>query len=97
VDSIILSTRIGVRYSKGVLKEHLTTINGKSSNFSIDDFLVVAQKNLIDQKSAKYIIDTIAAKLSTYKMRAKDTGISESEATKIGTEIHTQLVRLGFV
>jgi hypothetical protein len=30
-------------------------------------------------------------------MRAKDTGISESEATKIGTEIHTQLVRLGLV
>jgi serine/threonine-protein kinase HipA len=92
-----LSPAYDVTYSKGVVKEHLTTINGKSSDFSIDDFLVVAQKNLIDQKSAKYIIDTIAAKLSTYKMRAKDTGISESEATKIGTEIHTQLVRLGLV
>jgi serine/threonine-protein kinase HipA len=92
-----LAPAYDVTYSKGVVKEHLTTINGKSSNFSIDDFLVVAQKNLIDQKSAKYIIDTIAAKLSTYKMRAKDTGISESEATKIGTEIHTQLVRLGLV
>lgn len=92
-----LAPAYDVTYSKGVVKEHLTTINGKSSNFSIDDFLVVAQKNLIDQKSAKYIIDTIAAKLSTYKMRAKDTGISESEASKIGTEIHTQLVRLGLV
>jgi len=92
-----LAPAYDVTYSKGVVKEHLTTINGKSSNFSIDDFLVVAQKNLIDQKSAKYIIDTTAAKLSTYKMRAKDTGISESEATKIGTEIHMQLVRLGLV
>ncbi|MDD5053692.1 MAG: HipA domain-containing protein [Sulfuricurvum sp.] len=92
-----LAPAYDVTYSKGVVKEHLTTINGKSFNFSIDDFLVVAQKNLIDQKSAKYIIDTIAAKLSTYQMRAKHTGISESEATKIGTEIHTQLVRLGLV
>ena len=92
-----LAPAYDITYSKGVVKEHLTTINGKSSDFSIDDFLVVAQKNLIDQKSAKYIIDTIAAKLSIYKMRAKDTGISESEATKIGTEIHTQLVRLGLV
>ncbi|MDD5716879.1 MAG: HipA domain-containing protein [Sulfuricurvum sp.] len=92
-----LAPAYDVTYSKGVVKEHLTTINGKSSNFSIDDFLVVAQKNLIDQKSAKYIINTTAAKLSTYKMRAKDTGISESEAIKIGTEIHMQLVRLGLV
>ncbi|MDD2830519.1 MAG: type II toxin-antitoxin system HipA family toxin [Sulfuricurvum sp.] len=92
-----LAPAYDVTYSKGVVKEHLTTINGKSSNFSIDDFLVVAQKNLIDQKSAKYIINTTAVKLSTYKMRAKNTGISESEATKIGTEIHMQLVRLGLV
>lgn len=90
-----LAPAYDVTYSKGVVKEHLTTINGKSSNFSIDDFLVVAQKNLIDQKSAKHIINTTAAKLSTYKIRAKDTDISESETTKIGTEIHMQLVRLG--
>jgi serine/threonine-protein kinase HipA len=92
-----LAPAYDVTYSKGALKEHLTTINGKSSDFTIDDFLAVAKKNLIDQKNAKYIIDTIASKLSTYKMRAKDTGISEGEATKIDTEIHARLVRMGLI
>jgi serine/threonine-protein kinase HipA len=92
-----LAPAYDVTYSKGVVKEHLTTINGKGSDFTIDDFLLVAEKNLIDQKNAKYIIDTIVSMLCTYEKRAKEAGISELEATKIRTDIHSQLVRMGLI
>jgi serine/threonine-protein kinase HipA len=92
-----LAPAYDVTYSKGVVKEHLTTINGKGSDFTIDDFLLVAEKNLIDQKNAKYIIDTIVSMLCTYEKRAKEAGISELEATKIRTNIHSQLVRMGLI
>lgn len=90
-----LAPAYDVTYSKGVLKEHLTTINGKSSDFSIDDFLVVAQKNLIPEKKAKQMIETAASVLSTYEKRALEAGISVSEAIKIGNEIRTQRMKMG--
>lgn len=92
-----LTLAYDVTYSKGVVKEHLTTINGKSSNFSIDDFLVVAQKNLITEKKANQIIKTAVSVLSTYEKRALEAGISTSEATKIGGEIRAQLIKMGLL
>ncbi|MCK9373006.1 MAG: HipA domain-containing protein [Sulfuricurvum sp.] len=92
-----LAPAYDVTYSKGAVKEHLTTINGKGSNFTIDDFLAVAKKNLIDEKNAKKIIDTIAEKLSTYEKRAQIAQISQSEATKIGEEIRLQLIGMKLI
>jgi serine/threonine-protein kinase HipA len=92
-----LAPAYDVTYSKGVVKEHLTTINGKSSDFSIDDFLVVAQKNLILEKKAKEIIKTAASLLSPYEKRALEAGVSTSEATKIGGEIRAQIMKMGLV
>jgi serine/threonine-protein kinase HipA len=92
-----LAPAYDVTYSKGALKEHLTTINGKGSDFTIDDFLVVAKKNLIDKKNAKYIIDTVASTLITYEKRAQEANISKSEATNIGSEIYSQLVKMALV
>lgn len=83
-----------VTYSKGALKEHLTTINGKSSDFSINDFLIIAQKNLIPVNKAKQIIRTSALVLSTYEKRAIETGISKEESKKIGDEIHAQIIKI---
>ena len=92
-----LAPAYDVTYSKGAVKEHLTTINGKGSNFTLDDFLVVAEKNLIDKKNAKIIIATIAKKLSEYEKRAIAAGISKSEASLIGSEIQTQLVHMDLI
>jgi serine/threonine-protein kinase HipA len=92
-----LAPAYDITYSKGVVKEHLTTINGKGSNFSIDDFLVVAQKNLIPEKKAKQIIETAITVLSTYKTRALEADISISEATKIDGEIRAQIMKMGIV
>lgn len=89
-----LAPAYDVTYSKGAVQEHLTTINGKGSDFTIDDFLAVAEKNLIDKKNAKCIIDTISSSLSTYEKRAQESNISKSEATKIGSEIHCQIVKM---
>lgn len=41
-----LAPAYDVTYSKGAVKEHLTSINGKSSDFSIDDFLLSPRKIL---------------------------------------------------
>jgi serine/threonine-protein kinase HipA len=92
-----LAPAYDITYSKGVVKEHLTTINGKSSNFSIDDFLVVAQKNLIPQKKAQHIIEATTTVLSTYKKRALEADISTHEATKIDDEIRSQLMKMGLI
>lgn len=92
-----LTPAYDVTYSKGVVKEHLTTINGKSSQFALDDFLSVAKKNLIDEKEAKKIIDAIAKKLSTYEQRAIQVGISILESTKIGFEIQSQLIYMKLI
>jgi serine/threonine-protein kinase HipA len=92
-----LAPAYDVTYSKGVIKEHLTTINGKSSQFTLDDFLSVAKKNLIDEKEAKKIIDIIAKKLSTYEQKATDAGISILESTNIGLEIQSQLIYMKLI
>lgn len=92
-----LAPAYDVTYSKGALKEHLTTINGKGSDFTIDDFLAVAEKNLIDKKHAKYIIDTIASTLTTYEIRAKLAGINALEAIKIASEIQAQLLGMRLI
>ncbi|MDD2782353.1 type II toxin-antitoxin system HipA family toxin [Sulfuricurvum sp.] len=92
-----LAPAYDVTYSKGAVKEHLTSINGKSSDFSIDDFLVVAQKNLIPVNKAKQIIGTAVSVLSPYEKRALEAGVSTSEATKIGGEIRAQIMKMGLV
>lgn len=92
-----LAPAYDVTYSKGVVKEHLTTINGTSSDFSIDDFLIVAKKNLIQEKKAKEIIKTAIAVLSNYEKRALEVGVSTSEATKIDGEIRAQIMKIGLI
>lgn len=92
-----LAPAYDVTYSKGVVKEHLTTINGTSSDFSIDDFLIVAKKNLIQEKKAKEIIKTAVAVLSNYEKRALEVGVSTSEATKIDGEIRAQIMKIGLI
>jgi len=89
-----LAPAYDVTYSKGLLKEHLTTINGKSSDFTIEDFLFVAKKNLIDEKSARRIIESVVASLGNYEKRARALGIEASEAVKIGSEIDALCRRL---
>ena len=92
-----LAPAYDVTYSKGAVKEHLTSINGKSSNFSIDDFLVIAQKNIIPKKKAEEIIKIAASVLSTYENRALESGISAKESKKIGDQIHAQIMKIGLI
>lgn len=92
-----LAPAYDITYSKGLLKEHLMTINGKGSDFNIDDFMIVAKKNLIDKKRAKQIIDIIAKRLTEYEKRAQEIEISNPEAATIGGEIQSQLIRMHLI
>ena len=66
-----------ITYSFGVMtKEHLTTINGKGANFSLDDFLKIAKENMIKEKLALEIISDTSNKLLEFQERAISLGIN---------------------
>ncbi|MDQ1340862.1 MAG: serine/threonine-protein kinase HipA [Campylobacterota bacterium] len=86
-----LAPAYDVTYSKGALKEHLTTINGKGKDFVIDDFLKIASENLIDKSKALTIISTMASELSTFKERAEKLDISTESINECWDDIQEQL------
>lgn len=72
-----LSPAFDITYSRGAVRAHITSINGKNENFYIEDFLSIAQKNLISEKEALEIIETISEKLLEFGQRARGFGIDE--------------------
>ncbi len=72
-----LSPAFDITYSKGAVRAHITSINGKNENFYIEDFLSIAQKNLISEKEAIEIIEIISEKLLEFGQSASDFGIDE--------------------
>jgi len=85
-----LSPAFDITYSKGAVRAHITSINGKNENFYIEDFLSIAQKNLIDEKEALEIIETISEKLLEFRQRARDFGIDEETIFKCKENIKLQ-------
>ena len=85
-----LSPAFDITYSKGVVKTHITTINGKSENFSIEDFLSIAHKNLISEKSALKIIEIVSAKLLEFGQIARELGVDEDTILECESNIKYQ-------
>lgn len=73
-----LSPAFDITYSKGAVKTHITSINGKNENFTVEDFLIIARKNLINEKEALKIIKIISNKLLTFGQRARNLGVEEN-------------------
>ncbi len=85
-----LSPAFDITYSKGVVKTHITTINGKSENFSIEDFLSIALKNLISEKSALKIIETVSKKLLEFTLLARKLEVDEETILECASNIKQQ-------
>lgn len=89
-----LSPAYDITYSKGLAQEHITTISGKGKSFVLDDFLLIAQKNLIKKSTALKIIEQIVEKLSHFEQRAKQVGINTELAEECKQDIDDQLALL---
>jgi len=86
-----LSPAYDITYSKGLAKEHLTTINAKGLDFTLDDFLHIAKVQSISKSSAMKIIDKISKELRTFEKRAKEIGIDAKSIKECTEDIESQL------
>lgn len=73
-----LSPAFDISYSKGAVRTHITSINGKNENFEMYDFLSVAKKNLISEKEVLEIIQSISKTLLLFVQRARELHICEN-------------------
>ena len=85
-----LSPAFDITYSKGAVRAHITSINGKNEHFVIDDFLSIAKKNLISEKEALKIIDTMSNKLLEFGQRARKLNIDENTILECEENIKQQ-------
>jgi len=85
-----LSPAFDITFSKGVIKEHMTTINGKGIDFTIDDFLSVAHTNLISNRDAMKIINMCKKELASFRDIAESIGIEADEIENCEREICRQ-------
>ncbi len=65
-----LTPAYDITYSKGLAKEHVTTINGKGKDFIITDFLKIAKITLIKKSKAIAIVKSISTKMKEFELRA---------------------------
>ena len=86
-----LAPAYDITYSKGSLREHLSTINGKGKDFIVDDFLKIAKENLIQKKEAINIIYKIATKLLEFQQRAEKLNISKYSIDECFDDIQKQV------
>ena len=91
-----LSPAYDITYSKGLATQHLTTINGKGKDFLIEDFLLIAKKNLIKKSKAIQIIKEISNKIKTFESRALKIGINLELIKECKNDIDFQLKLLDF-
>jgi serine/threonine-protein kinase HipA len=86
-----LTKAYDITYSKGFVSEHLSTINGISHNFTLEDLLKIAKENMISEKDAIEIIDKIQNKLTKFSERADLLGIDAKTALDCWAEIEKQI------
>jgi len=83
-----------ITYSYGLVKEHLTTINGKGKDFILQDYLDIAKINLIKEQNAISIIRKITKVLETFEHRAKMSSLSSGTTQDCLSKIQSQLTSI---
>lgn len=86
-----LSPAFDLTYSKGATKEHMTTINGKGIDFTLQDLLSVSRKNLINDSEAKNIIHIVSKELLEFRKIAESINIEAAEIDKCEKDILLQI------
>lgn len=87
-----LSPVYDVTYSVGATtREHLISLNGKNSNFQLNDFLKIAKDNNIKDKTAKNIIKDVISKIEEIIPRISKLGVLEQTISGMELYIYPQL------
>ena len=72
-----LSPAYDLTYSYGMVKEHLTTLQGKSKAFELKDYLALAKRYLIKKSRAIEMVNEIVKVIKELPKRAKELKIEE--------------------
>ena len=86
-----LSPAYDITYSKGLAKQHITTICGKALNITRDDILKIATSHSIKSAVANKIIDECIKVAATFKERAEALGLEDDDIEEYKNDIDSQI------
>ncbi len=87
----LLSPAYDITYSKGLAKQHITTIGGKALKISRDDILKIAKSHSIKPLIANKIIDDCIKVVTTFEKRAEALAIENDDIAKYKSDINSQI------
>jgi serine/threonine-protein kinase HipA len=86
-----LSPAYDITYSKGLAKQHMTTISGKALEITRDDILKISISYSIKSAVANKIIDACIKVAATFKERAEALGLEASDIEAYKNDIDSQI------
>ncbi len=86
-----LSPAYDITYSKGLAKQHITTIGGKALDITRDDVLEIAKNYSIKPLIANKIIDDCINVALTFKKRAEALELEEDDIEEYRSDINSQI------
>ena len=86
-----LSPAYDITYSKGLAKQHISTIGGKALNITKEDILKVAKSHSIKLTLANKIIDRCIEVVKGFEQRAKKMGLEDSDIEEYKSDIESQI------
>lgn len=86
-----LSPAYDITYSKGLAKQHITTIAGKALETTRDDILRIAKSHSIKPAIANQIIDDCIEIAATFAGRAVSLNLNDEDITEYKNDIDSQI------
>lgn len=86
-----LSPAYDITYSKGIAKQHITTIAGKSLEITRDDILKIAKNNSIKAILANKIIDDCIKTATTFEEKATLLDLTAEDIREYKKDIDSQI------
>lgn len=87
-----ISPAYDIKYSKGLAKQHITTIQGKSFSITRADLLKVAKLHSIKLSTAQNFIDRSIEVIKTFEERAKKLQLDEKMIKECKRDIDEQIL-----
>ena len=89
-----LSPAYDITYSKGLVKQHITTIGGKSLEITREEILKIAKNYSIKSSIANTIIDDCIKVAKTFEKRAKALALADNDIEAYTSDIDSQIMLL---
>ena len=77
-----------------MVKEHLTTLNGKGKDFELSDYVNIAKKNLITKERGIMMVQEVVEVLNSLEKRAEKMGLSNENITECWEHVNGQLKKI---